>query len=142
MILSADEYLRAICARISEQERAELENNEIPVISSYNRATMLRMLRDTEAREKNVDTDRAYALEDALRTYLDRYMAETPQGHKWVILSCLYLAMVAREPMHPQPMTGWLREKDRYYCRAREDSPGSTCLWCVCRPFSELPEQP
>ena len=138
MNLTADDYLRMLCARISEEERADLESNGDLVIGSYNRATMLRMLRDTESREKNVDTDLADALENALRSYLDRYMADMPRGHKWVILSCLYLSMVAGEPMHPQAITGWRREGDRYYCRAREDTPDSTCRWCVCRPYSEL----
>ncbi len=136
--MTADNYLKMLRARISEEERADLENDGDLVIGSYNRATMLRMLRDTGAREKTVDTDRADALENALRSYLDRYMADMPRGHKWVILSCLYLAMVAGEPMHPQAITGWRREGDRYYCRAREDTPDSTCRWCVCRPYSEL----
>ncbi len=136
--MTADNYLKMLRARISEEERADLENDGDLVIGSYNRATMLRMLRDTGAREKTVDTDRADALENALRSYLDRYMADMPRGHKWVILSCLYLSMVAGEPMHPQAITGWRREGDRYYCRAREDTPDSTCRWCVCRPYSEL----
>ncbi len=136
--MTADNYLKMLRARISEEERADLENDGDLVIGSYNRATMLRMLRDTGAREKTVDTDRADALENALRSYLDRYMADMPRGHKWVILSCLYLAMVAGEPMHPQAITGWRREGDRYYCRAREDTPDSTCRWCVCRPYSEM----
>lgn len=80
MNLTADDYLRMLCARISEEERADLESNGDLVIGSYNRATMLRMLRDTESREKNVDTDLAYALENALRSYLDRYMADMPRG--------------------------------------------------------------
>ena len=108
MNLTADDYLRMLCARISEEERADLESNGDLVIGTYNRATMLRMLRDTESRGKNVDTDLADALE------------------------------VAGEPMHPQAITGWRREGDRYYCRAREDTPDSTCRWCVCRPYSEL----
>ena len=68
MNLTADDYLRMLCARISEEERADLESNGDLVIGSYNRATMLRMLRDTESREKNVDTDLADALENALRS--------------------------------------------------------------------------
>ena len=136
--MTADNYLKMLRARISEEEREELESGGDLVIGSYNRATMLRMLRDTETREKTVDIALADALENALRSYLDRYMADMPRGHKWVILSCLYLAMVAGEPMHPQAITGWRREGDRYYCRAREDTPDSTCRWCVCRPYSEL----
>ncbi len=87
MNLTADDYLRMLCARISKEERADLEDGGDLVIGPYNRATMLRMLRDTESREKNVDTDLADALENALRSYLDRYMPDMPRGHQWVILS-------------------------------------------------------
>ena len=133
MLVTANDYLQMLRERISEKEREDLEDNGIPFISSYNRATMLRMLHDDKAGNKTADTDRANALEDALQTYLDRYMVDLPQGHKWVILSCLYLAMVAGEPLHPQAMAGWRREGEHYYCRAREETPNSICLWCVCR---------
>ena len=46
MIISAAEYLRELTARISREEREDLENNETLCISVYNRATLLRMLRD------------------------------------------------------------------------------------------------
>ena len=52
---------------------------------------------------------------------------------KWIILACLYLAMAACEPMHPQWMTGWQKRDGKYYCRAREEQDGSVCQWCVCR---------
>ncbi len=138
MIISAAEYLRELTARISREEREDLENNETLCISVYNRATLLRMLRDSGDREAAVDTDRAEALEAALQAYLDQYMSDMPQGHKWIILCCLYLSMVAGEPLHPQAVAGWSREGDRYYCRAREEQPGSTCLWCACSPYAEL----
>ena len=133
MVADAAYYLRELRGRISEEERENLENDTIHYISKFNRATLLRMLREPENRSGTVDTDRASALETALKLYLDQYMTDMPQGHKWVILSCLFLSMIAGEPLHPREMTGWVREGGAYYCRAREEQPGSVCCWCVCR---------
>ena len=133
MIVSRKAYLDALKSRVSEEEREDLESNDVIFISWYNRETVLRMLHDDGGETGTVETDEADALEKALEAYLAQYMAEYPPGHKWVILSCLYLSQIAGEPMHPQRMTGWRRENGAYYCRAREDRAGSVCRWCVCR---------
>ena len=133
MLISRNEYLSGLRKQVSEEEREDLENGDILFISWYNRETMLRMLHSEALPDGTVDTNRAEALKDALRAYLNKHMADLPQGHKWIILSCLFLSMVAREPMHPQQMTGWQKQGDQYYCRAREDQDGSVCRWCVCR---------
>ena len=135
MMISRGAYLKQLRAQVSEEERMDLENDDIILISSYNRATMLRLLHESDVEGGTVDTRRAEELRQALEAYLDRYMAEYPQGHKWIILCCLFLAMVAREPMHPQMMTGWRKQDGAYYCRAREEQEGSVCRWCVCRPM-------
>jgi len=133
MIVSRSAYLDRLKSRVSEEEREDLENNDVLFISWYNHETVLRMLHDEGGGNGTVDTERADALEKALEAYLAQYMAEYPPGHKWVILSCLYLSQIAEEPMHPQRMTHWRRENGVYYCRAREEQPGSVCRWCVCR---------
>ncbi len=133
MIVSRSVYLDSLKRRVSEEEREDLEDNDIIFISWYNRETVLRMLHDDGSETGTVDTDQADALEKALEVYLAQYMAEYPAGHKWVILSCLYLSQIAEEPMHPQRMTGWRWENGAYFCRAREEQPGSVCRWCVCR---------
>ena len=132
MIVSRSAYLDGLKGRVSEEEREALENGGPLLISRYNRETLLRMLRDGGG-AGTVDTLQADALEKTLEAYLAQYMAEQPSGHKWIILSCLYLSQVAGEPMHPQPMARWRREGGAYYCPAREDQSGSVCLWCVCR---------
>lgn len=134
MIVSRSEFLDRLRSRISEEERGALQNDDGVLISRYNRATLLRMLNDDESKAGTVDTERADALEKALEAYLSRYMAENPEGHKWIILSCLYCSQVEGEPMHPREVAGWRREGSDYFCRAREDVPGSVCLWCVCQP--------
>ena len=133
MIVSRSVYLDSLKSRVSQEERGDLESSNIVLISSYNRETVLRMLHDGGSGTGTVDTDQADALEKALGAYLAQYMAEYPPGHKWVILSCLYLSQIAGEPMHPQRMTGWYKEKGVYYCRAREEQTGSVCRWCICQ---------
>ncbi len=133
MIVSRSVFLEELRRQVSDEEREDLENGDIIYISWYNRDTLLRLLHEDVPKAGTVDTTQAEALRQALAAYLDKYMSDCPQGHKWIILACLYLAMVACEPMHPQRMTGWQKRDDGYYCRAREEQDGSVCQWCVCR---------
>ena len=98
---------------------------------SDNRETLLSM-RDHAPGEHPVDEARAKQLEAALETYLNRYMAKRPEGHRWIVLSCLFLAFVARAPLHPGELLGHRRVGGAVLCPAREDSPDSLCRFCVC----------
>ena len=137
MQISRNEYLSRLRKHVSDEEREDLENGDILFISWYNRETMLRMLHIEAASDGTVDTEQAEALTHALRAYLKKYMPDYPQGHKWIILSCLFLSMVVREPMHPQRMTGWQKKGNQYECPAREDQEGSVCRWCVCHKIAK-----
>lgn len=137
MIVSKKDYLAMLRARVSDAEREALRDDETLVISGYNRGTIERMLYTQEAFKGDVDTERAESLGSALSAYLESYMADKPEGHKWIILCCLFLSMVAGEPMHPQPLTDWEERDGGYFCGAREDSEGSLCHWCVCRSLNE-----
>ena len=79
-----------------------------------------------------VDTALVDGLKRELEEYLDRYMREQPEGRKWIILSCLFLTFVVREPMHPQEIVHWERLGDSYRCPSMEMQAGSLCRWCVC----------
>ena len=120
---------------INPGERRALENaSEGLVISRYNRETLLRMLAmDGLPEEGDIDAASLEAMKAALEDYLSRYMPDRPEGHKWIVLSCLFLAFIVREPMHPREIVGWKRADGAYICPAREMSPGSLCRWCVCR---------
>ena len=138
MEVSRSGYFDTLRSRISDDERRELENGGGILISRYNRATVLRMLRDNVSLTGAVDTECAEELERTLEAYLGQYMADQPEGHKWIILCCLYLSQVVQEPLHPQQVAGWRIEDGRYYCSAREDGPGSVCKWCLCERASEI----
>lgn len=135
MQISRNEYLSRLRKHVSDEEREDLENGDILFVSWYNRETMLRMLHSEALFDGTVDTDQAEALTNALLAYLNKHMPDYPQGHKWIILACLFLSMVVREPMHQQRTTGWQKHGDQYYCRAREDQEGSVCRWCVCHSY-------
>ena len=115
-----------ICEQISPEERRALLDNTIPHLSQFNRATILRMMDE----DPDVDGGRVRPLLNALQDYLNRYMSETPAAHKWIILPCIYLTFVLREPMHPQQIVGWEKKDGVYICPARDET--GICRWCVC----------
>ena len=129
--MTRNDLLQDIRARISPAERADLQDDAVRNISRYNRATLLRILECEAPDHGRVDAGRVEALREALGEYLNRYMPDTPEAHKWIILSCLFLAFVAMEPMHPQAIVGWEKTEGGYLCLSREE--GGICQWCVCR---------
>ena len=102
------------------------------VISEDNRQTLLRMLDDPDVGKGTVPRAELVSLVDSLCSFLEKYMADRPEGHLWIVLCCVYLSMIVREPMHPQRFAHWYPDGDTYRCPAREDTPESVCLWCVC----------
>ena len=143
------DFLESLLWQISEEERtALLQGSGDLRINQYNRATMVRMLKMGEelravsciagsrtyeaAEDEPIDLKSAKALHDQLQTYLNCYMADQPQAHKWIILACLFSSFVAREPMHPQEMAKWIKAEDVYACPALEDTEDSLCRWCAC----------
>ncbi len=137
MQITKKQLLEQLAGHISDAERVALEDDgrEL-VISRYNRATVLKLLSMKESGADYgpiaVDTALVDGFKRALEEYLDRYMWEQPEGHKWIILSCLFLTFIVREPMHPQEIVHWERLGDLYQCPSREMQAGSLCRWCVC----------
>ncbi len=138
--VSKTTLLKYLNGYVSADERAALENDSGLYISQYNRATIIRMLdmektiADPEKTEDAViDIGQVRYLKDALRNYLDVYMADRPDGHKWIVLSCLFSTFIAGEPMHPQEVAHWEKIGDSYCCPARDASEDSLCLWCACQ---------
>ena len=129
--MDTNALLLTLCSQITPVERSALRNNNVAHISQHNRNTLLHMLEMEEQNPVPVDTARAKALHAALRDYLNRYMPETPEAHKWIIIACLYLALVAGVPMHPKDIVGWEKMNDKYICPSQEE--GGVYQWCVCR---------
>ena len=167
--MTKSEYLQGLRGRISAAEEAALRAGILAEINIYNRKTMLRLLEAAGAPDNSgsetaagapdnsgsataapghgsagapVDLASAAELEQTLADYLAKYMADRPAWHKWIILACLFSAFAVGEPMHPQETAHWTEMDGSYYCTAREDQPGSVCLWCVCKPAAAQGAQP
>ena len=126
-----------LLARITPEELTHLKTNSPALIlSSFNREKLLEM-RDFPAQEKEISPEKVKALHLALRDYLNVYMIDQPEAHKWIILTCLYLAFVKGEPLHPKEIAGYIERNDCgkrvWFCPLREGGEGSICSYCVCR---------
>ena len=134
---SQRELLTELCLQIDDASREALnQNKEGLVIGEFNRKTLLRMLRlNEQMREtgETVYTASVSMLIDVLGAYLSAYMGDRPEGHLWIILSCVFLSVVVKEPMHPQDIVHWEVAGDSTFrCPARYLGKGSICRWCVC----------
>ena len=136
-IIRQSELRNELCGKISAQERELLMAGSSDLfISDFNRDKITEMF-SWPVGEKRVDLSRVRALHLALKAYLSEYMAEKPEAHKWIILSCLYLSFIREEPLHPQEAAGYVIRSDHgkkvYFCPLRENGAGSICSYCVCR---------
>ena len=86
--------------------------------------------------EPEVDLQAAESLARYLQEYLDQYMSDNPEGHKWIVLASLYLAFVARRPLHPIDRAGVVVEqldgRTIYRCPLKVPGDNPICDACVC----------
>ena len=86
--------------------------------------------------EPEVDLEAAENLALSLQEYLDEYMSDNPEGHKWIVLASLYLAFVARRPLHPIDRAGVVVEqldgRTIYRCPLKVPGDNPICDACVC----------
>ena len=136
--MTVTEFTAQLKERIGPEEAEQLRNGtEGLCISAFNRDVCLRLLDadipgvTVDRYNADVDPTDAAALEADLSAYLNEYMADRPEGHKWIILACLYLTFAERLPMHPQSAAKWVEKDGRYYCPSM--APESiTCKYCMC----------
>ena len=134
--MTTAEFLDLLIHAISSEDWQRLDRGDPSlVISRWNLKTLQRM-RQYQPSSGCIPVEKTEALRLSLSEYLNRTMPEKPEGHKWIIISCLFLAFVAREPLHPQEIVRHLPVlKDgrrAFLCPAREDSKESLCRFCVC----------
>ena len=129
--ISLEKLKQDLCSRITKSEWTKLEEADKSLyINEFNRSVMLRM-KTAAPGEGSADPKDLKALEDDLAAYLNEYMADHPEGHKWIIIACLFLTFIERRPMHPQSAAGWTEKDGRFYCPHKvEDS--LTCRYCAC----------
>ena len=132
--MKSSEFREVLAARISPEEKEMLRMSDLELyISNFNRSVCLRIIEPemTSAVDPDVDLRSAEELEGSLRTFLEEYMSDHPEAHKWIILSCLELTFVEKQPMHPQKSAKWVTRDGHYYCPSmNKDS--IICRYCAC----------
>ena len=137
---NASELAERLISEIPEDEWRTLENGGLKgEISDFNRVTLLRLhsLGTESVPNWQIDCSDAERMVKMLVDFLDVYMAENPAASRWVVLSCLALAFIFREPLHPFEVVKVERHvvegEVAYFCPACEGN-DTLCGFCVCRP--------
>ena len=138
--MTAAEFHKSLTARITDDEAEALRRGEGLFISEFNRAVCLRLLEAKRPGDSPVSAEKAARLEAELREYLEKYMPDHPDGHKWIILACLYLTFAERLPMHPQAAAKWIERDGRYFCPSMEPD-GLICRYCMCESMAAAPRE-
>ncbi len=147
--MNTREFCKELVGRITHAEWDALDRCDPSLtINSHNREALLEMRalcmapNAAEATDKHVllelevDLQAAENLSRYLQEYLDQYMSDNPEGHKWIVLASLYLAFVARRPLHPIDRAGVVVEQldgtTVYRCPLKVPADNPICDACVC----------
>ena len=130
-MMTAAEFWKSLRNQISPQEEKALISGKGLCISVFNRDVCLRLLENGCLGGGPVSSEKAERLAAELRDYLNEYMKDKPEGHKWIILACLYLTFLEHLPMHPQSAAKWTEKDGRYFCPSMEPD-SITCSYCMC----------
>lgn len=138
--MTKQELLNCLLRSVTKEEWEQLERGDRALyIGEYNRRTMLEA-RSFAQTQGNWETEtaripRVQGLVRQLEEYLGQYMADHPEGHRWIIFCCVYLAFVREIPMHPQEIVKYTITQDadgiHYHCPSRTEEEGSVCLYCA-----------
>ena len=136
-VFSRSGLLSVLAGMVSKSELDDLKRGtEDFEISAHNRRTIFRMVSNSESNDSicgSVMTQDITEMVRNLQAYLNEYMGGSPNAHKWIILSCVFLYAIAQEPLHPKEIVNWGMEAGEYICPMRDDAKGSICRWCICR---------
>lgn len=131
------ELKKTLLSYITEAEWDQLENRPYElVIGAFNRETILRMQKNGMDDTEEISEQWINGLYHVLKEYLQKYMPEQPEGHKWIIIACIYLAGIEQVPMHPQEYVGWVKNENGYACPNHSGS-HSVCRYCACKKLTE-----
>lgn len=116
---------------ITSEEWIQLEQkSEDFIINDFNRGVMLRLKENKTKSLETVPEKEIEQLSDELKDYLNQYMQDQPQAHKWIIFACIYLTYIEQVPMHPQDKVNWIKREDGYFCPYYSGE--GACLYCMC----------
>ena len=147
--MNTREFCKELGGQITHAEWDALDRCDPSLtINNHNREALLEMralcmaLDEVETADEHthpepeVDLEAAENLARYLQEYLDEYMSDNPEGHKWIVLASLYLAFVARRPLHPIDRAGVVVEQLNgstiYRCPLKVSGDNPICDACVC----------
>ena len=134
--MTIEELKDKLQEQISPEEAAALRaGGEGLSINAFNTSVCLRLLDDGRRDSTPVPYEKAQTLKTDLKNYLNEYMQDKPEGHKWIIIACLYLTFVERLPMHPQTASGWIEKDGHFYCPHMVPE-SFICSCCMCEPMA------
>ena len=135
-------------ARIGQerQEKRVGPPDVVSLLGDYNYATYTGIRgQNTVEPDFPLDPVRVNACEEALHRYLDRYAPGNRELKTYVTAISLYLAFIARRPLHPPgvELSQGIRitkREDAYLCTGKARylrDPDSLCRFCICRSGKE-----
>ena len=147
--MNTREFCKKLVGQITNAEWDALDRCDPSLtINNHNREALLEMralcmapdtaeaAKEPTHPEPEVDLEAAENLALSLQEYLDEYMSDNPEGHKWIVLASLYLAFVARRPLHPIDRAGVVVEQLNgstiYRCPLKVSGDNPICDACVC----------
>lgn len=140
MGLTRTGLLRRLQGSITADEWEAIAHDDELLISGSNRRVLSELRHADIEEDGGLQEDAVSGLYKILKRFLQENLRDEPQGHKWVIISCLYLAFIAERPMHPIERTGIkVSEVDGqtvYECPIKENGKDTACHYCVCRRMS------
>ncbi len=131
------EMRKKLIDSITKEEWEQLEQSTGTLsIGEFNRNVLLHIRDNDCGMEEDIPDERVQRLSVLLRDYLEKYMADRPEGHKWILIACIYLTFIEKIPMHPQDAVKWVERNHEYYCPAHSGA-GSVCEYCVCKKYKK-----
>ncbi|MBR0381076.1 MAG: DUF2115 family protein [Eubacterium sp.] len=131
------ELLKHLKEQIDKDEWETLADGGSLPVSHANRAILLQMRDFKPAACKSLSAGKVRRLEDLLSSYLNQYMEDRSDWHKWIIMVCLFRAFVAEEPLHPREAVNYRIERTPagvlYYCPVKETGEENICSFCPAR---------
>lgn len=135
------ELLKHLKEQIDKDEWETLADGGSLPVSHANRAILLEMSDFEPPVCKCIPDHKVARLKGLLSAYLQEYMADRSDWHKGIIITCLYRAFVAEEPLHPREAVHYREEEGPegrvYYCpvkeTGKEDGEENICSFCPAR---------
>lgn len=132
------ELIAELEGRFSAEEWTALEDGSVSeeLVNEFNRSALVRARHCETGLDDEIAGSEARELDAMLTDYMATYMTERPAAQKYFVASCLSLAFVLDEPMHPvERVQAVAEERDGrivYHCPSKVVGERNICDYCAC----------